>query len=127
MPNCRICGAFYPREFFIGGVGHRKDVCVRCGLEKGMVTKDEVPAYFSVSTSNARLNLLTRRWSPWLWLLTIWGFWFVIPSSGIFWWISLVTLLLLSLFLPLYHFLKTPHYNAMMALITPEFERPPGH
>ena len=128
MPTCRFCESTYPREYFIHGIGPRKDVCQRCGLSEGLINEEEATMLFDAGLANSRLTLFTRRWSPWLWVLALWGLWFTllsnIPTWGIF---ALVVLLLLSLFLPLNHLLGRARYSAVLARLTPEHERPPGH
>lgn len=128
MPSCRFCYSFYPREQFIHGNGPRKDVCVRCGLDKGMVTEDEVPSYFSEGVANSRLNLIARRYSPFFWLAALWTAWIIylrpLELWGLF---SLIILALLTLATPIGFILSSAKFEATLKKMTPDYERPPGH
>ena len=39
MPLCRSCNGTFAREYFIHGNGPRAQICVRCGLDQGLVTR----------------------------------------------------------------------------------------
>ena len=75
MPTCRHCGSTYPREFFLHGNGPKTPVCVRCGVDHGLVTKEEVPVLFEKSTSSARFSTVARRYSIFLYLPFLWVLW----------------------------------------------------
>ena len=77
MPTCRHCYCVYPREQFIHGNGPKAQVCVRCGVEKGLVSEEEVASLYNNSTANARFSALARRWSPLMWLSVLWIAWIV--------------------------------------------------
>jgi hypothetical protein len=128
MPACRFCFATYPREFFILGDGPRKDVCQRCGVKEGMIEESEAVMLFDAGLASSRLTLLSRRWAPMLWVLALWGMWFVILSSiptwGIF---SLIVLILVTLVLPVNMILNRAKYSALFSGLTPAHQRPPGH
>ena len=103
MPTCRLCFSVYPREQFIHGIGPKAQVCVRCGLENGLVTEEEVASLYNKSTANARFSALARRWSPLMWLSVLWIVWIVLLNEVDPW--GLYTLILLALFtlvVPLY-------------------------
>ena len=128
MPACRHCQGTYPREYFIHGNGPRKDVCVRCGVDKGLVEESEVPAYYSKDLANARINLRARRYSGFLWIGVLWVIWISyfgnIPLWGM---ASGIALLLISLVLPVQFILGHAKYQAKLAHLTPSYERPKGH
>jgi len=126
MPTCRFCQGTYPREYFIHGVGPRKDVCQRCGVDKGMIEQSDASMIFDSSLANSRLTLLSRRMSIWLWILAIWIFWFAL-FSNISIWISLPVLTILTIAMLTYHLFGRARYSAMLSRLTPEHERPPGH
>jgi len=112
----------------IHGNGPRKDICVRCGVEKGLVEKEEVPVLYEKGLANARLNLVARRYSPWFWLVILWSVWFVLISSIAVWkWVILGILLLSTLALPVLHIISSAKYTAAVAKLTPEYETPEGH
>lgn len=126
MPACRLCHGTYPREYFIHGNGPRKDVCQRCGLEKGMIEESEAAMLFDTSLANSRLNLLSRRLSIWLFIIAIWFLWFALLSDLSIW-ISLPALTIITIGLLILHMFGRPRYRAMLLRLTPEHERPPGH
>ena len=64
MPLCRSCNGTFAREYFIHGNGPRAQICVRCGLEQGLVTKEEVPTFFDEGLIASRLSVVSRRWAP---------------------------------------------------------------
>jgi len=128
MPTCRHCYGTYSRDQFIHGVGPKSQVCVRCGVEKGLVTEDEAASLYNKSTSNARFSALARRWSPLMWLGVLWTAWVLFIKDVEPW--DLYTLILLALFtllVPLYMFAFSSKHMAVMARLTPEYERPKGH
>ena len=58
MPTCRYCRGVYPQDQFIRGNGPRYlHVCVRCAVEQGFVTPDEVPQLYSDEIARARTSL----------------------------------------------------------------------
>lgn len=128
MPACRLCSANYPREYFIHGVGPRKDVCVRCGVKHGMVEESEVPVLFDERTSMARLSLRARRYGAFLWIGILWGVWFsVLGDIAVWGLVSAIVLGLLTLILPIRFLLGSAAYQASLARLTPNYARPPGH
>ena len=128
MPHCRSCDSAYPRNMMIQGVGPRKDICARCGVEHGIVEKDEVPVLYEQGIANARMNLVARRYSPWFWLVILWSVWFVLIVSIDIWkWVILAILVLSTLTLPVLHITSSAKYAAAMAKLTPEYETPDGH
>ena len=128
MPTCRHCGSTYPREFFIHGNGPKTQVCVRCGVDHGLVSKDEVPVLFDKSTSSARFSTVARRYSiflyiPFLW--TLWGMFLAdVQPWGLFF---LGLLLLLTLLAPVLFLYRGGRFSGQMARLTPAYDRPKGH
>jgi len=128
MPTCRHCYGTYNRDQFIHGNGPKAQVCVRCGVEKGLVAKEEVASLYDRSTANARFSALARRWSPLMWLSVIWIAWILYIKDVDPW--GLYTLILLAVFtllVPVYMFFFSSKHMAVMARLTPEYERPKGH
>ena len=128
MPTCRHCYGTYAREQFIHGNGPKSQVCVRCGVEKGLVTEDEVASLYNKSAANARFSALARRWSPLMWLGVLWTAWILFINDVEPW--DMYTLILLGLFtllVPLYMFIFSSTHMAVMSRLTPEYERPKGH
>lgn len=128
MPTCRHCYGTYARDQFIHGNGPKSQVCVRCGLEKGLVEEDEVASLYDKSTANARFSAVARRWSPLMWLSVLWTAWILFISDVDPW--GMYTLILLALFtliVPVYMFFFSSKHMAVMARLTPEYERPKGH
>ena len=128
MPTCRHCGSTYPREFFIHGNGPKTQVCVRCGVDHGLVSKDEVPVLFDKSTSSARFSTVARRYSiflyiPFLW--TLWGMFLAdVQPWGLFF---LGLLLLLTLLAPVLFLYRGGRFSGQMARLTPAYDRPKAH
>jgi hypothetical protein len=115
MATCRICRGIYPQEHFITGNGPRHLVCERCGVEKGYVTADETSHLYDEATSRARMVVVGRRFSPFLWLILGWLLW-AIYFAGLPLWgnASLVILLLTTLVVPVMYFLGGAKYQADM-------------
>ena len=128
MPACRLCGGTYPRENFIHGFGPRKDVCVRCGVEHKFVEEDEVPILYDQRTSAARMTLLARRYSPFLWVALLWTAWITTLSGIEVWnWASGILLGLVTLGLLPWFILSSAAYQANLARLSADYARPPGH
>jgi len=128
MPTCRLCFSVYNRDQFIHGNGPRAQVCVRCGVEKGLVSKEEAASFYDKSIANARFSALARRWSPLMWLSVLWIAWIVFLNEVDPW--GLYTLILLGVFtliVPIYMLFFSSKHMAVMARLTPEYERPKGH
>ena len=128
MPTSRYCYSTYAREQFIHGNGPKAQVCVRCGVEKGLVTQEEAASLYDQSTANARFSALARRWSPLMWLSVLWIAWMVFLKNVDPWGLYMLILLaIFTLVLPLYMFFFSSKHMAVMARLTPEYERPEGH
>lgn len=128
MPTCRHCYSTYPREQFIHGNGPKSQVCVRCGVEMGLVTKEEVASYYDDSTANARFSALARRWSPLMWLSILWIVWIMylgdVDPWGLY---SLIVIGAFTLIVPVYMLFYSSKHMAVMTRLTPDYERPKGH
>lgn len=128
MPTCRHCGSTYPREFFIHGNGPKTQVCVRCGVDHGLVNQDEVPVLFDKSTSSARFSTVARRYSIFLYIPFLWTLWGMFLSDvepwGVFF---LGLLLLLTLLAPVLFLYRGGRFSGQMARLTPAYDRPKGH
>ena len=128
MPTCRHCYSTYPREQFIHGNGPKSQVCVRCGVEIGLVTKEEVASYYDDSTANARFSALARRWSPLMWLSILWIVWIMylgdVDPWGLY---SLIVIGAFTLIVPVYMLFYSSKHMAVMTRLTPDYERPKGH
>ena len=128
MPTCRLCGSTYPREFFIHGNGPNAQVCVRCGVDHGLVTKEDVPVLFEKSAASARFSAVARRYSVFLYLPFLWILWGSTLSGvepwGLFF---LILLILLTLIAPVLFIYRGGQYSGDMARLTPSYDRPKGH
>ena len=78
MPSCRYCSSTYPREQFIHGNGPMTQVCVRCGLEKGLVSKEDAANMYDGGLGSARLQTLARRYSIFLYIPLLWTLWIMV-------------------------------------------------
>ena len=128
MPTCRHCYGTYAREQFIHGIGPKSQVCVQCGLDKGLVTEDEVASLYDSSIANARFSALARRWSPLMWLSVLWTAWILFIGDVEPWGLyALIILGVSTLLLPVYMIFFSSKHMAIMARLTPDYERPKGH
>ena len=128
MPTCRNCGSTYPREFFLHGNGPYDKICVRCGVDLGLVKKEDVPILFEKSTSSARFSAVARRYSIFLYLPFLWILWGSTLSNvepwGLFF---LILLILLTRIAPVLFIYRGGQYSGDMSRLTPSYDRPKGH
>ena len=128
MPACRHCGSTYPREFFIHGNGPRAQVCAQCGLDQGLVTKEEVPILFEKQLANARFSAVTRRYSIFLYIPFLWALWGFTLSDVKPWGLFFLGLLIvLTLLAPVIFIYRGGRYSGDMARLRPAYDRPKGH
>ena len=128
MPICRLCSGTYPREFFIHGNGPNAQVCSRCGIEHGFVSKDEVANLYDDTLKSARLSTITRRYRPFLYLTVLWTIYITTVRSINPWgWYMLIMLAVLTLASVVLFFTSAAKYSSTLARLTPEYERPEGH
>ncbi|MBT5661247.1 MAG: hypothetical protein HOI79_04125 [Euryarchaeota archaeon] len=128
MPACRHCGSTYPREFFIHGNGPRAQVCAQCGLDQGLVTKEEVPILFEKQLANARFSTVTRRYSIFLYIPFLWALWGFTLSDVKPWGLFFLGLLIvLTLLAPVIFIYRGGRYSGDMARLSPAYDRPKGH
>ncbi len=128
MPICRLCSGTYPREFFIHGNGPNTQVCSRCGVEHGYVSKDEVANLYDDTLKSARLSTVTRRYRPFIYLTVLWGI-YITTVRGInpWGWYMLIMLTLLTLASIVVFITSGARYSSNLARLTPDYERPKGH
>ena len=128
MPACRHCGSTYPREFFIHGNGPRAQVCAQCCLDKGLVTKEEVPILFENQLANARFSTVARRYSIFLYVPFLWALWGFTLSDIKPWGLFFLGLLIvLTLLAPVIFIYRGGRYSGDMARLSPAYDRPKGH
>ena len=128
MPTCRFCSGTYTRENFIHGNGPRAQVCARCGVEKNFITEEEAANLFDDKLRNARLSIVARRYSMFLYIPALWTLWIMFLSSVQAWGIYfLLILVALTLFAPVWFFIRSAQFAGDMARLTPAFDRPKGH
>ena len=120
MATCRYCRGVYPQDQFIRGNGPRYLVCVRCGVEQGFVTPDEVPQLYSDEITRARTSLFARRYGIWATLIVPWSAWLTIGQGITFWTPAiLVALILLTVLAPIRHILGAARFKAELRRLTP--------
>ena len=128
MPLCRSCNGTLAREYFIHGTGPRTQVCVRCALDQGLVTKEEVPTFFDEGLIASRLSVVSRRWGPAITLIMGWTFWSTFLTGVRPWGTYVLVLLGIgTLLLPAQILLFRAKYTSDMSRLTPSHERPKGH
>ena len=103
-------------------------VCVRCGVDQGLVATADVPVLFENSAASARFSAIARRYSIFLYLPFLWILWGSYLSDvkpwGLFF---LGLLLLLTLAAPILFIYRGGQYSGDMARLTPAYDRPKGH
>ena len=120
MPICRLCSGTYPREFFIHGNGSNTQVCSRCGVEHGYVSKDEAANLYDDTLKSARLSTVTRRYRPFLYLTVLWGIYITTVRSINPWgWYMLIMLAILTLASIVLFFTSAAKYSSTLARLTP--------
>ena len=120
MPECRLCKAVYPLDQMLSGIGPRWRVCLRCGVEHALTEDGEESNLYSDALVRSRLALEARRWSLWFWLATGWLVWFTLASNIEVWGLGLLAILVMgTLFVPAWFFIRTPKYRADLKRLTP--------
>jgi hypothetical protein len=128
MPTCRLCSGTYPREFFIHGNGPKSQVCTRCGVEHGMVSKDNAPNLYDDTLKSARLSTVSRRYRPFLYLTVLWGLYITTVRSISPWGMYMLIMLTLLTLASLVLFITSgARYTSTLTRLTPDYERPKGH
>ena len=128
MPVCRLCSGTYPREFFIHGNGPNTQVCSRCGVEHGYVSKDEAVNLYDDALKSARLSTVTRRYRPFLYLTVLWTIYITTVRSIDPWgWYMLIMLAILTLASIVLFFTSAAKFSSTLARLTPDYDRPKGH
>tara|TARA_B100000214_G_scaffold374270_1_gene356537 strand:+ start:112 stop:498 length:387 start_codon:yes stop_codon:yes gene_type:complete len=128
MPTCRFCSGTYPREYFIHGNGPRAQVCVRCAVEKKLISKEEAVNLYDDKLRNARLSIVARRYSMFIYIPVLWTLWIMYLSSVKPWGIYFLLILIgLTLFAPVWFFVRSTQFAGDMARLTPAYETPKGH
>ena len=82
--SCRLVGIVwgtFNREQFIHGNGPRAQVCIRCAVEMKIATDEEIENLYSEKLRNARLSLVARRYSMFLYIPVLWTLWGMYISS----------------------------------------------
>ena len=128
MPICRLCSGTYPREFFIHGNGPNAQVCARCGVKYGYITKDEAANLYDDALKSARLSTVTRRYRPFLYLTVLWGIYITAIRGVDPWgWYMLIMHILLTLASIVLFFTSAARYSSNLSRLTPDYDRPKGH
>ena len=119
MPTCRHCSSTYPREQFIHGNGPHTQVCVRCGLEKGLVSKEEAANMFDGGLGSARLQTMARRYSIFLYIPLLWTLWIMVIKDIQPWGLYfLLLLIVLTLITPVWFIYRGGQYSGDCLLYT---------
>ena len=128
MPICRLCSGTYPRETFIHGNGPNTQVCSRCGIEHGLVSKEDVANFYDDTLKSARLSTVTRRYRLFLYLTVLWGIYITTIRGVNPWgWYMLIMLTLLTLASIVLFFTSAARYSSNLSRLTPDYDRPKGH
>ena len=93
-----------------------------------IATEEEIENLYSDKLRNARLSLVARRYSMFLYIPVLWTLWGMYISSVEPWGLYFLLLLIgLTLFAPVWFIIRGAHFAGNMARLTPEYERPEGH
>lgn len=128
MPLCRSCNGTFNREQFIHGNGPRAQICVRCGVDQGLVSKEEAASLFAEELSAARLSTISRRWGPIITLSIGWVLWIGLLAGNPPWSLYVLGLLSLgTLLTPIVMIAYGPKFRSDINRLTPAYDRPKGH
>ena len=128
MPLCRSCNGTFNREQFIHGNGPRAQICVRCGVDQGLVSKEEAASLFGEELSAARLSTISRRWGPIITLSIGWALWIGLLAGNPPWSLYVLGLLILgTLVTPIVMIAYGPKFRSDINRLTPAYDRPKGH
>jgi len=93
-----------------------------------LVTKEEAANMYDDSLSSARLQIMARRYSVFMYIPLLWTLWILVLSDVSPWgWYFLGLLIVLTLISPVWFIYRGGQYSGDMARLTPEYDRPEGH
>ena len=72
MSNLQVLFRDFSRDQFIHGNGPRAQVCIRCAVDMKIATEEETENFYSEKLRNARLSLVARRYSMFLYIPVLW-------------------------------------------------------
>ena len=128
MPLCRSCNGTFNREQFIHGNGPRAQICVRCGVDQGLVSEEEAASLFAEELSAVRLSTISRRWGPIITLSIGWVLWIGLLAGNPPWSLYVLGLLSLgTLVTPIVMIAYGPKFRSDINRLTPAYDRPKGH
>ena len=103
-------------------------VCVRCALDKGLVSQDDAVNMYDSGLGSARLQVLARRYSIFLYIPLLWTLWIMVIKDVQPWGLYfLLVLLALTLLTPIWFIYRGGQYSGDLARLTPAYDRPEGH
>jgi hypothetical protein len=103
-------------------------MCVRCGVEQGLLTEEEAANNYDDSLGSARLQIMARRYSIFMYIPLLWTLWIIVLSGVKPWGLYFLGLLiLLTLIAPVWFIYRGGQYSGDMARLTPAYDRPKGH
>ena len=79
--NLQVLFRDFSRDQFIHGNGPRAQVCIRCAVDMKIATEEEIENFYSEKLRNARLSLVARRYSMFLYIPVLWTLWGMYISS----------------------------------------------
>jgi hypothetical protein len=92
------------------------------------VSKEDAPNMYDDALNSARLQIIARRYSVFLYIPLLWALWIMILSDVNPWgWYFLGLLIILTLLAPVWFIYRGGQYSGDMARLTPAYERPEGH
>lgn len=103
-------------------------VCVRCAVDTGIISKEDAANMYDDSLGSARLQIMARRYSIFMYIPLLWTLWIIVLSGVKPWGLYFLGLLiLLTLLAPVWFIYRGGQYSGDMARLTPAYDRPKGH
>lgn len=101
---------------------------MRCGVDQGLVSKEEAASLFGEELSAARLSTISRRWGPIITLSIGWVLWIGLLAGNPPWSLYVLGLLSLgTLVTPIVMIAYGPKFRSDINRLTPAYDRPKGH
>ena len=96
-------------------------------LKKAPVTEEEAANMFDDSLRSARLQIMARRYSIFMYIPLLWTLWIIVLSDVRPWGLYVLALLvILTLIAPVWFIYRGGQYSGDMARLT-AYDRPKGH
>lgn len=92
------------------------------------MSKEDAPNMYDASLRSARLQVMARRYSVFMYIPLLWTLWIMVLSDVSPWsWYFLALFVVLTLLAPVWFIYRSGQYSSDMARLTPAYDRPKGH